>query len=121
MPLQWFPGHMPTARKKAAETLAQNAVVVAELDARLPEAGSNPMIHELRAHRQRACLKLLNKADLADPEATRAWLEYFNRQPNVLAVAISAKNASDVAKLAGLAQKLATHRDDAFKPMRLMK
>ena len=120
MPIQWFPGHMTTARKKAAETMALIDVVVEVLDARLPEAGSNPMIHELRAHRQRACLKLLNKADLADPEVTRAWLDYFNNQPGVMAVAISAKKPSDVAKLAGLAQKLAPHRDDAFKPLRLM-
>ena len=45
MPIQWFPGHMTTARKKAAETMAQIDVVVEVLDARLPEAGSNPMIH----------------------------------------------------------------------------
>jgi len=120
MAIQWFPGHMTTARKKAAETMAQIDVVVEVLDARLPEAGSNPMIHELRTHRQRACLKLLNKADLADPEATRAWIDYFNKQPGVLAVAISAKKPSDVAKLPTLAQKLAPHRDDTFKPLRLM-
>ena len=48
MAIQWFPGHMTTARKKAAETMAQIDVVVEVLDARLPEAGSNPMIHELR-------------------------------------------------------------------------
>ncbi|MBW8457311.1 MAG: ribosome biogenesis GTPase YlqF [Thiobacillus sp.] len=120
MAIQWFPGHMTTARKKAAETMAQIDVVVEVLDARLPEAGSNPMIHELRTHRQRSCLKLLNKADLADPAATRAWLDYFNKQPGVLAVAISAKKASDVAKLPALAQKLAPHRDDTFKPLRLM-
>ena len=120
MTIQWFPGHMTTARKKAAETMAQIDVVVEVLDARLPEAGSNPMIHELRAHRQRPCLKVLNKVDLADPEVTRAWIEHYNRQPGVMAVAISAKKASDVAKLAGLAQKLAPHRDDTFKPLRLM-
>jgi ribosome biogenesis GTPase A len=120
MAIQWFHGHMTTARKKAAETMAQIDVVVEVLDARLPEAGSNPMIHELRLHRQRSCLKLLNKADLADPVATRAWLDYFNKQPGVLAVAISAKKASDVAKLPALAQKLAPHRDDTFKPLRLM-
>ena len=120
MAIQWFPGHMTTARKKAAETMAQIDVVVEVLDARLPEAGSNPMIHELRTHRQRACLKLLNKADLADPEATRAWIDYFNKQPGVLAVAISAKKPADVAKLPALAQKLAPHRDDTFKPLRLM-
>jgi ribosome biogenesis GTPase A len=120
MPIQWFPGHMTTARKKAAETMAQIDVVVEVLDARLPEAGSNPMIHELRHFRQRPCLKVLNKVDLADPEATRAWIDHYNQQPGVMAVAISAKKASDVAKLAGLAQKLAPHRDDAFKPLRLM-
>ncbi|MFP5403345.1 MAG: ribosome biogenesis GTPase YlqF [Gammaproteobacteria bacterium] len=120
MPIQWFPGHMTTARKKAAETMAQIDVVVEVLDARLPEAGSNPMIHELRAHRQRPCLKVLNKVDLADPETTRAWIDYYNAQPGVMAVAISAKKPGDVAKLAGLAQKLAPHRDDAFKPLRLM-
>jgi ribosome biogenesis GTPase A len=32
------------------------------------------MIHQLRRHRQRPCLKILNKADLADPQATTAWL-----------------------------------------------
>ncbi|MDP1644568.1 MAG: ribosome biogenesis GTPase YlqF [Thiobacillus sp.] len=120
MAIQWFPGHMTTARKKAAETMALIDVVVEVLDARLPEAGSNPMIHELRTHRQRACLKLLNKADLADPEATRAWLDYYNKQPGVMAVAISAKKPADVAKLPALAQKLAPHRNDTFKPLRLM-
>jgi len=111
---------MTSARKKAAETMAQIDVVIEVLDARLPEASSNPLIHELRAFRQRPCLKLLNKADLADPDATRAWIDYYNRQPGVMAVAISAKKAADVAKLPALAQKLAPHRDDNFKPLRIM-
>ena len=89
MSIQWYPGHMTSARKKAAETLAMADVVVEVLDARLPQASSNPMIHELRVFRQRPCLKLLNKADLADPESTKAWLAYFDAQPGVKAVAIS--------------------------------
>lgn len=120
MSIQWYPGHMTQARKKAAETLAMADVVVEVLDARLPQASSNPMIHELRAFRQRPCLKLLNKADLADPEVTKAWLAYFEKQPGVKAVAISCKKASDVARIPGLAQKLAPHRCDAIKPLRLM-
>ena len=120
MSIQWFPGHMTSARKKAGETLAMADVVVEVLDARLPQASSNPMIHELRAFRQRPCLKLLNKADMADPEVTKAWLAYFDQQPGVKAVAISCKKASDVARIAGLAQKLAPHRCDAVKPLRLM-
>ncbi|MFZ2267990.1 MAG: ribosome biogenesis GTPase YlqF [Azonexus sp.] len=120
MSIQWFPGHMTSARKKAGETLAMADVVVEVLDARLPQASSNPMIHELRAFRQRPCLKLLNKADMADPEVTKAWLAYFDQQPGVKAVAISCKKASDVARIPGLAQKLAPHRCDAVKPLRLM-
>jgi len=120
MSIQWYPGHMTSAKKKAAETMANIDVVVEVLDARLPEASSNPMIHELRAFRQRPCLKLLNKADLADPVATNAWLEYFNAQPGVKAVAISCKKASDVARIPKLAQALAPHRNDNIKPLRLM-
>ncbi len=120
MSIQWFPGHMTQARKKAGETLAVADVVVEVLDARLPQASSNPMIHQLRNFRQRPCLKLLNKADLADPVATKAWLAYFDAQPGVKAVAISCKKAGDVAKIPGLAQKLAPHRNDAVKPLRLM-
>ena len=120
MPIQWFPGHMTSARKKAAETMAQIDVVIEVVDARLPQASSNPLIHELRLHRQRPCLKLLNKADLADPEVTRAWLDFYNRQKDVKAVAISAKKASDVAKIPALCQSLAPHRNDNFKPLRIM-
>ena len=120
MPIQWFPGHMTSARKKAAETLAHIDVVIEVLDARLPAASSNPMIEELRRFRQRPCLKLLNKADLADPAATQAWIEFYNRQPGVLAVAVSAKKAGDVARIPGLCQKLAPHRDDTTKPLRMM-
>lgn len=120
MAIQWYPGHMTSARKKAAETLAQADVVVEVLDARLPAASSNPMIHELRAFRQRPCLKLLNKSDLADPAATKAWLDHFNAQPGVKAVAISCKKAGEVARIPSLCQGLAPHRNDNIKPLRLM-
>lgn len=120
MSIQWFPGHMTQARKKAAETLAVADVVVEVVDARLPAASSNPMIHELRAFRQRPFLKLLNKADLADPVATKAWLDFFNAQPNTKAVAISCKKAGEVARVPSLCQSLAPHRDSALKPLRLM-
>ena len=120
MSIQWFPGHMTSARKKAAETLAKTDVVIEVVDARLPEASSNPMIRELRLHRQRPCLKVLNKADLADPAATQAWLAWYDRQPGVKAVAISSKKAGEVARLPALCQRLAPHRNDTLKPLRMM-
>ena len=120
MAIQWFPGHMAAARKKAAETMAQTDVVIEVLDARLPEASSNPMIRELRLQRQRPCLRVLNKADLADPAATKAWLDFYDRQPGVKAVAISCKKAGEAARLPALCQALAPHRNDGSKPLRMM-
>jgi len=120
MAIQWFPGHMTSARKKAAETMARTDVVIEVVDARLPEASSNPMIKELRLHRQRPCLKVLNKSDLADPEATKAWLAYYNDQPGVKAIAIASKKPGEVNKILNQCQTLAPHRNDNIKPLRMM-
>ncbi len=120
MSIQWFPGHMASARKKAAEAMAMIDVVIEVTDARLPEASSNPMIGELRRFRNRPCLKLLNKSDLADPAVTRVWMDFYNRQPGVKAVAVSARNASDAARVPALCRQLAPHRDDGTKPLRMM-
>ncbi len=120
MTIQWFPGHMTSARRKAAETMALTDVVIEVCDARLPEASSNPMIRELRLHRQRPCLKLLNKADLADPAVTQAWIDYYNSQPGVKAVAISSKNPGEAARVPGLCKLLAPHRNDGIKPLRML-
>lgn len=120
MSIQWFPGHMTSARRKAAETMEFIDVVVEVLDARLPEASCNPMITELRLHRQRPCLKILNKADLADPVVTQAWLHFYNKQAGVKAVALSCKNAGDAARVPALCQPLAPHRDSTHKPLRMM-
>ena len=95
-------------------------MVIEVLDARIPEASRNPMIEQLRVHRQRPCLKILNKSDLADPQATQAWLEYYNAQKNVHAVALSCKKPTDVAKVPNLCLKIAPHRGTALKPLRMM-
>jgi len=120
MAIQWFPGHMTSARKKAAETMEFIDVVIEVLDARLPMASSNPMIEELRVFRQRPCLKILNKADLADPATTQAWLNFYNKQPGVKAVALSCKKPGDAAKVVGLCRSIAPHRGSNLKPLRMM-
>ena len=120
MSIQWYPGHMTSARKKAAETMASIDVVIEVVDARLPEASTNPMVRELRLHRQRPCLKVLNKSDLADPAVTKAWLAYYNKQSGVKAVAISSKNAGEVSRRPSLCQSLAPHRNDNIKQLRMM-
>ena len=120
MAIQWFPGHMASAQKKAAEAMALTDVVIEVLDARIPGASTNPLVQQLRILRSRPCLKVLNKPDLADPEATRDWLDYYNQQDGVTAVSISCKKLSDVAKIPALCQLLAPHRNDNIKPLRMM-
>ena len=120
MSIQWFPGHMNAARKEAAKTMEVIDVIVEVLDARIPEASCNPMIEELRLARQRPCLKILNKADLADPAVTQAWLNRYDRQPGVSAVALSCSHAGDAAKVPSLCQPLAPHRNSSVKPLRML-
>ena len=120
MAIQWYPGHMTSARKKAAETMEFIDVVIEVLDARLPDASHNPVIDEMRLFRQRPNLKILNKADLADPQSTQAWLNYFNAQPNTKAVALSCKKPGDAKKIPDLCKQLASHRGTHLKPLRMM-
>jgi len=118
MAIEWFPGHMASARKKAAETMGRIDVVIEVLDARVPGASSNPLIASLRRQKQRPALKVLNKADLADPEATAAWVRHLGAEKNVAAVALSAKRRADVTKIPKLAAALVPHREG--RPVRMM-
>jgi ribosome biogenesis GTPase A len=120
MSIQWFPGHMAAARKQAAEQMENIDVVIEVLDARLPQASSNPMVEQLRIFRQRPCLKVLNKSDLADPAVTAAWAAWYDAQPGVTAYAMTTKKPADVAKLPSLCLALAPHRGVATKPLRIM-
>jgi ribosome biogenesis GTPase A len=120
MSIQWFPGHMVAAQKKAAETMEFTDVVIEVLDARAPAASQNPMVKELGAARQRAHLKILNKSDLADPKVTDQWIQYFNKLPKTKAIAISCKKANEPKKILTLCMALAPHRGSPLKPLRMM-
>ena len=120
MSIQWFPGHMVAAQKKAAETMEFTDVVIEVLDARIPGASQNPMIKELGAARQRSHLKVLNKSDLADPKITEQWLNYFNKLPKTKAIAISCKKPTDSKKILDACKLLAPHRCSPLKPLRMM-
>jgi ribosome biogenesis GTPase A len=120
MSINWFPGHMRTARKKAEETLANVDVVIEVLDARCPAASINPMIEAMRIERARPALKVINKIDMADEKVTQAWLAHFNAQENTKAIAISCKKVGDPAKVLPAARTLAPHREGALKRFRVM-
>lgn len=120
MAIQWFPGHMNSARNKAAETMEITDLVIEVVDARCPMASSNPMVEEMRLFRQRPCLKILNKADLADRKVTQQWLDELNAQKNTRAIEMNTKNSSAVGQILPTCRQLAPHRNDASKPLRMM-
>jgi len=97
MTIQWFPGHMAKARRQVTEKLKLIDVVIELLDARLPLSSRNPMIDEIISSKPR--LVLLNKADLADPNKTKLWIEYFKEQ-NLKAIAIDAQSGKGVQQIA---------------------
>jgi len=103
MSLQWYPGHMTKARRELAEIMPSQHLVIEVLDARLPASSTNPVIGELRG--VRPCIKVLTKSDLADPEATRAWIVHFQLDERVAAIATTPERASEtrkkIAELAG--------------------
>lgn len=120
MSIQWFPGHMHSARNQAIESMETTDLVIEVIDARCPLASSNPIVETMRLHRQRACLKILNKSDLADPNITELWLKELNAQKNTTAIAINTKKPNTVLQILPLCRRLAPHRNDGTKPLRLM-
>ena len=116
--INWFPGHMHKARKEIAEVMPQMDVVIEILDARLPFSSENPLVAGLRG--DKPCIKLLNKADLADPQRTQAWLDYFEAQDGVQALAISEKNSSTLAPIYQRIDKALAGRDLAIRGGRVM-
>ncbi|HLN65460.1 MAG TPA: ribosome biogenesis GTPase YlqF [Symbiobacteriaceae bacterium] len=89
--IQWFPGHMAKARRVLQENAPLVDVILEIVDARCPLASGSPDLMQLVAHKAR--IKILNKADLADPGLTRRWVDYFRAQGE-LAVALDAVKGS---------------------------
>ena len=75
MNIQWYPGHMTKTRRMIAGQMKHMDAVCEILDARVPLSSRNPDVEELTAGKPR--LMVLNRVDLADPAATKAWGAWF--------------------------------------------
>ena len=94
--IQWFPGHMAKTRRAITANLKLVDAVVELIDARSPMSSRNPEIDSLTAKKPR--IVLLNKCDLADSNATSAWVSYFKKE-NVTALAVDCKSGKGLNKL----------------------
>ncbi|MCD4688396.1 MAG: ribosome biogenesis GTPase YlqF [Desulfuromonadaceae bacterium] len=119
MTIKWFPGHMSTARKQIAEAMPKIDVAIEVLDARLPVSSGNPLLAELRQHKP--VIKVLNKADLADPQVTKEWIRFFEKNDKgVRALAINAGNKGEATRVPNLCRSLIPHRGKPGRPLRVM-
>ncbi len=118
MTIRWYPGHMGKAQEQVSESIRKIDVVIEVLDARLPLSSSNHQLEEMR--RNKPCIKVLNKHDLADPAVTRAWVRTFEARAGVRALPLSARQHSDTKQLIKLCQGLVPHRGKPGWPLRIM-
>ena len=109
MSIHWYPGHMRKASNEMIEALPLVNVVVEVLDARIPFSSSNPFIQGLCA--EKPYIKLLNKTDLADPEITKQWQDYFEQQANTKTLALDLKNYDPSKQIIDLINKLSPHKE----------
>ncbi|WP_339012533.1 ribosome biogenesis GTPase YlqF [Lactococcus garvieae] len=101
--IQWFPGHMSKARRQVQENLKYVDFVIELVDARLPISSRNPMLDKIIGDKPR--LIALNKADLADRQAVKSWVEFFEKQ-GIIALAINSKEAHTAKRLTVAAKTL---------------
>ena len=122
--IQWFPGHMAKTRRQIAKSLPLVDAAAELLDARLPLSSRNPELGALTKRKPR--LVILNKADMADPDVTGQWVQYFRRQGCAVITADS-KNGKGIKGFAPalrelLSDQLAKYAEKGMKgrPIRVM-
>ena len=95
-PIQWFPGHMAKTRRLMQENLGQVDLVLELLDARIPYSSKNPEIEKILGTKPK--IAVLTKAALANPNVTKAWVDYYNAN-GVVAVVIDNNTGAGIAAL----------------------
>ena len=75
MNIQWYPGHMTKTRRQIEADLKQVDAVCEIVDARIPISSRNPDIDAICGNKPR--IMILNRMDLADPDATARWAAYY--------------------------------------------
>ena len=98
--INWYPGHMARARREIAESVKLVDVVIEIIDARIPIASRNPILNEIIGDRPR--IVVLNKADLADSDANKKWVQKLksNNQTAIIADSNKGKGVNDVVEAA---------------------
>jgi len=113
MAVHWFPGHMHKALKEIKETLSEVDILIEVLDARIPYSSENPEIAKIRG--DKPCIKILNKADLADPDITAQWQEHLEAERGVKTFTNSSDNPAKTKQIIDLIRKTCAQKEQSVK------
>ena len=94
MNIQWYPGHMTKTRRQIETDLKQVDAVCEIVDARIPVSSRNPDIDTICGSKPR--IIVLNRMDLADPNATKKWSAYF-KSKGMAVIATDCKTRKGIA------------------------
>ena len=100
--IQWFPGHMAKAKREIKEIVKLVDLVIELKDARIPYSSTNPMVDEIVGNKPR--LILLCKANVADENVTKAWIDFYKRN-GILALDIDSISGYNVNKVVSYCNK----------------
>ena len=103
---------MAKARREVTEKLKLVDIIFELVDARIPYSSRNPMIDEIIQHKPR--LVLLNKADMADKEFTRAWISFF-AEKGINALAINSQAGEGMRDITQASQAIMKEKFDRLK------
>ncbi|QLE78481.1 ribosome biogenesis GTPase YlqF [Francisella sp. Scap27] len=111
--LHWFPGHMHKATKEFRKKMPSIDIAIEIVDSRIPDSSSNHVLEAIVG--DKPIIKILSKADLADPNTTKQWLEHFKGS----AIAVDTlRDKTLTKKIIALAKKKLPHRGTVLKPIR---
>ena len=94
MNIQWYPGHMTKTRRQIEADLKQVDAVCEIVDARIPMSSRNPDIDAICGSKPR--IIVLNRMDLADPNATKKWSAFF-KSKGMAVIATDCKTRKGIA------------------------
>jgi ribosome biogenesis GTPase A len=103
MNIQWYPGHMTKTRRQMEQDLKQVDAVCEIMDARIPISSRNPDIDSICGNKPR--MVILNRLDLADPDATARWAAHFKKQ-GIAAVATDCKSRKGISQFTPAVRQL---------------
>ena len=92
--IHWFPGHMKKALNQIEEKIKLVDVVVEILDGRAPFSSINPALESHIGNKKK--LIVFSKTDLADPNLTKYWLDYFSKNERAIALNLNENKSTSI-------------------------